>query len=738
MNKTVTPGDLHGELRVLPSKSASHRAVMMAALARGKTLLEPMQLSKDIGATLACAQALGLTRGAAMAAGETEGFVRAEIWGGGEAEKRPLRELDCGESGSTLRFFIPLALDGRGPVRLIGHGRLMQRPLTVYQNLFAPLGVVWRQEGDALTVEGELKSGRFELPGDVSSQFITGLLLALPRLEGDSEIVVTTPLESRAYVELTRRVQREFGVTSAWLDGGQTLLVRGGQEAISPGTLHIEGDWSHAAFYLVAGAIGRGEIRLTGLDPQSAQGDRAVVEILRDMGADIRWEGSALVSRASRLHGLRVDCAQIPDLVPILAVAMAAAEGESRITGAARLRIKESDRLSAMAAALTAAGADAAELPDGLAIRGAMRANFGEHFKLTIFGESHGPAIGVVVDGLPAGARLDEDYIAGQMARRAPGGDPTATARKEADAVRILSGAMNGRATGAPLCAMIENTNTRSGDYAGMAARMRPGHADYAGYVKYRGMNDPRGGGHFSGRLTAPLVFAGSVARLLLREKGIEIGAHIAAIAGERDARFDPVGVDARTLCGLAQSRFPLLNPEKEAPMRRAVAEARAAQDSVGGVIECAAVGVRAGIGSPFFGSVESVVSQLAFSVPAVKAIAFGDGMALAEMRGSEANDAMRMDGDGVTCESNHNGGVTGGITNGMPVIFRAAIKPTPSIARAQRTVDVAKRENAVLEIAGRHDPCIVPRAVVVMESILAIALCELEMDDAAQRALTE
>ena len=206
-----------------------------------------------------------------------------------------------------------------------------------------------------------------------------------------------------------------------------------------------------------------------------------------------------------------------------------------------------------------------------------MRANFGEHFKLTIFGESHGPAIGVVVDGLPAGARLDEAYIAGQMARRAPGGDPTATARKEADAVRILSGAMNGRATGAPLCAMIENTNTRSGDYAGMAARMRPGHADYAGYVKYRGMNDPRGGGHFSGRLTAPLVFAGSVARLLLREKGIEIGAHIAAIAGERDAQFDPVGVDARTLCGLAQSRFPLLNPEKEAPMRRAVAEARGA-----------------------------------------------------------------------------------------------------------------------------------------------------------------
>ena len=365
-----------------------------------------------------------------------------------------------------------------------------------------------------------------------------------------------------------------------------------------------------------------------------------------------------------------------------------------------------------------------------------MRANFGEQFKLTIFGESHGPAIGVVLDGLPAGARIDEAYIARQMARRAPGNDPTATARKEADAVRIVSGVLNGRATGAPLCAMIENTNTRSGDYGNIAVNMRPGHADYAGYVKYCGMNDPRGGGHFSGRLTAPLVFAGSVARLLLMEKGVTIGAHIAAIAGEQDARFDPVNVDAWTLCKLAESRFPLLNPEKEAPMREAVAAARADRDSVGGVIECAAVGVRAGVGSPFFGSVESVVSQLAFSVPAVKAIEFGDGMAIAGLRASAANDAMRMDGDDVTCTSNHNGGVTGGITNGMPVIFRAAIKPTPSIAQAQRTIDIAKRENAVLEIAGRHDPCIVPRAVVVMESILAIALCELMMDDAAQRAL--
>lgn len=365
-----------------------------------------------------------------------------------------------------------------------------------------------------------------------------------------------------------------------------------------------------------------------------------------------------------------------------------------------------------------------------------MRANFGEHFKLTIFGESHGPAIGVVLDGLPAGAQIDETYIARQMARRAPGNDPTATARKEADAVRVLSGVLGGRATGAPLCAMIENTNTRSGDYQNIASSMRPGHADYAGYVKYRGMNDPRGGGHFSGRLTAPLVFAGSVARLLLREKGVTIGAHIAAIAGERDARFDPVNVDAWTLDRLAKSRFPLLQPDKEAAMREAVAAARAEKDSVGGVIECAAVGVRAGVGSPFFGSVESVVSQLAFSVPAVKAIEFGDGAwRLRTCAPARRTTPCAWTGTTWSAKVIITAGLRAASQTGMPVIFRAAIKPTPSIAQAQRTIDIAKRENAVLEIAGRHDPCIVPRAVVVLESILAIALCELMMDDAAQRA---
>lgn len=363
-----------------------------------------------------------------------------------------------------------------------------------------------------------------------------------------------------------------------------------------------------------------------------------------------------------------------------------------------------------------------------------MRGQFGQHFRLSIFGESHGPAIGIVIDGVPAGTVIDEEAIARDMARRAPGNDPTATPRKEADRVKIVSGLFEGRATGTPLCGIIENTNTRSGDYAQLRTRMRPGHADYAGFVKYGGYNDPRGGGHFSARLTAPLVFAGSVARQLLQKKGIEIAAHIAAIGDVADTPFDPVCVDASTLCALRERRFTLLDPDKEAPMREVVSAARMAQDSVGGIVECAAVGVPAGVGSPFFGSVESVTSQLLFSVPAVKAVEFGDGMALAKMHGSQSNDPMTLTSGRVTTLTNHNGGVTGGITNGMPVILRVALKPTPSIAREQRTVNLETGEDTTLSITGRHDPCVVPRAVVVIESALAIALCDLMMDDAATR----
>lgn len=373
MIKTVSPASLRGSLRVIPSKSASHRAVMLSALAEGETALAPIQLSRDIEATLACARALGLCAGAAAEPHALPGFVSLRLRGGQSPEACGLRTLDCGESGSTLRFFIPLALDGRGPVRLTGHGRLMQRPLDLYERLFAPRGVRWQLSGDTLAVEGQLTAGEYALRGDVSSQFITGLLLALPRLAGDSVIRITTRLESRAYVELTRQIQAAFHIVSCWEDDA-TLVIPGRQRAISPGALDVEGDWSHAAFYLVAGSIGAGgPLTLTGLDGQSAQGDRAIVPLLRRMGADIREDAGGLHVYPARLRGMTADVGQTPDLVPALAVAMAAAEGESRITGAQRLRIKESDRLCAMRAALCAAGADVEERDDGLIIRGGRR-----------------------------------------------------------------------------------------------------------------------------------------------------------------------------------------------------------------------------------------------------------------------------------------------------------------------------------------------------------------------------
>ena len=358
MDVRIRPHTLAGAVTPPPSKSMAHRLLLAAALADGVSTVKNVALSQDIEATLRCMAALG-----ASWERTDKSTLRVTGIGGKEKSFPELPRFDCGESGSTLRFFIPLALDGRGAVRFEGRGRLMQRPLSVYEDMFKARGILWRHEGDSLTVDGLLESGRYSMPGDVSSQFITGMLLALPRLEGDSVLEIKTPLESRAYVELTRRIQAHY-------EKGQSLLIPGGQRAVSPGRMHIGGDWSHAAFYLVASAIGRGEIRLTGLDPNSAQGDRALVGILRDMGADIRWEGDELVARASKLHGLHADCSQIPDVVPALAVAMAAAEGESRISGAARLRIKESDRLSAMCAALSAAGACIRETEDGLLIHG--------------------------------------------------------------------------------------------------------------------------------------------------------------------------------------------------------------------------------------------------------------------------------------------------------------------------------------------------------------------------------
>ena len=344
--------------------------------------------------------------------------------------------------------------------------------------------------------------------------------------------------------------------------------------------------------------------------------------------------------------------------------------------------------------------------------------------KYVIFGESHGPAIGVTLTGVPAGLELDMDAIAREMARRAPGRSALSTARREDDQPEILSGVFEGKTTGAPLCAVIANTDTRSQDYTRTKDLARPGHADYPARVRYQGYNDYRGGGHFSGRLTAPLVFAGAVAKQILARRGVFVGAHISSVYGISDQLLE----DWDSLRAVADKDFPVLDDQAGEQMRQAILEAKDEQDSVGGAIECAVFGLPAGLGGPDFGeNAEGIFSQYLFAVPAVKAVGFGAGAAFALLRGSEANDPLYMDDDGaVRAEQNCAGGINGGITNGMPLVFEVTMRPTPSIARTQFTVDMVKGENAVLELHGRHDPCVVHRAVPVIEAAAALAACEL------------
>ena len=355
-----------------------------------------------------------------------------------------------------------------------------------------------------------------------------------------------------------------------------------------------------------------------------------------------------------------------------------------------------------------------------------MSGIFGLNIKMSIYGESHGKAIGVVLDGLPPGLALDEEAIFREMARRAPGQSALTTARKEKDAVEIQSGFFNGYTTGTPLCARIANSDQHSKDYSILKDKMRPGHGDYAGYVRYQGYNDYRGGGHFSARLTAPLVFAGAVAKQALTQYGITVGAHILRIHDITEPGFNPLGESEATLKAIDAKSFPVINDNIGEQMQNCILTAKCVLNSVGGVIELMAINLPAGLGAPYFDSVESRLSQILFSVPAVKGIEFGEGFGFAQLTGAEANDQMHYEEGKVRCYTNHNGGITGGLTNGMPLVFRVAMKPTPSISREQKTVSLAEQSDTTLTVVGRHDPCIVQRAVPVIEAVTAWTLWDL------------
>lgn len=345
------------------------------------------------------------------------------------------------------------------------------------------------------------------------------------------------------------------------------------------------------------------------------------------------------------------------------------------------------------------------------------------HGRLTvsIFGQSHGSAIGVTMDGLPAGEAIDLEELQTFLNRRAPGQNDWSTPRKEEDRPEFLSGLSEGRTCGAPLTAIIRNTNTRSGDYANLRDVPRPGHADYTAQMKYSGAQDAAGGGHFSGRLTAPLSIAGGICKQLLTREGIQVGAHIAAIGGMEDCPFDPV--DPGNVTAPGEKRFPVLDDRAGEEMRAVIAEAKKALDSVGGIIECAVTGLPAGLGDPMLDGMENRIARIVFAIPAVKGVEFGAGFAVGKMRGSENNDPFCIEDGQVRTRTNHAGGILGGITNGMPLLFRAAVKPTPSIGREQDSISISEKKAVKLTIKGRHDPCIVPRAVPVVEAAAAIAV---------------
>ncbi len=344
-----------------------------------------------------------------------------------------------------------------------------------------------------------------------------------------------------------------------------------------------------------------------------------------------------------------------------------------------------------------------------------MSSTYGENIRVTVFGQSHSAGIGVTIEGIPAGNEIDLERLNAFLARRAPGQNAWSTARKEADTPEFLCGVFEGKTCGTPITAVIRNNDTRSKDYTQLKIIPRPGHADYTAEVKYNGCQDYRGGGHFSGRLTAPLCVAGGICLQLLEREGIRVLSRVASIGDVED--------EGELTESTAAKEFPVVSDERGAAMRELIAAKRAEGDSVGGVVECVVTGLPVGLGDPMFGGMENRIAGIVFGIPAVKGLEFGAGFAAARMSGSENNDAYEMVDGAVTAKTNNAGGILGGITNGMPLIFRAAFKPTPSIAKAQESVNLSTNENTVLEISGRHDPCIVPRAVPVVEAAAAIAV---------------
>ena len=711
--------------------------------------------------------------------------------------------LPCHESGSTLRFMIPVASAFLSQVDasdkelvFVTEGRLIDRPLDDLAKCLGAHGVTIKRnlKDRTITVTGKMTPGVFEIDGSVSSQYISGLLLAVPMFETTSRIEVTGEMSSIHYIGLTIEALFRYGVRIE--KQGNTFEMREEdfcyrEVKIPSGEPDVEGDWSGGAFLLCLGALlNEGYVRVTGLDTESAQGDCAILDYFEQLGIPVKIERNAIVvSRPEKIVAsdlFTYDCRDIPDIVPYMAVVATVYSKRTVFYNVGRLTVKESDRLGAIMEDLKKCGFSCSVLDEGntLAIIGGMRprntfepislSSFGDHrmamaavllaaatgsdiliddiscmaksfpafidvirnemrpskmqsiyngdaIKLKIYGESHSERIGVYIAGLPEDLQIDERYTASVMARRAPGKNFWSTPRKEPD--KVIFERKNGMVHG-----YIVNTNTKPGDYQSTLNKPRPSHADYTASLLYKEEAAKSGGGIFSGRMTAPLCIAGSIAKKELAKRGIEVYAHILQVEEISDVGYYE-GFTKEEIASVWKKDFPAIDNEASQLMIDAISAALKDGDSVGGVIETVIYGIPGGIGGPLFDGIEGKIAEIVYAVPAVKGVEFGYGFESSYLRGSENNDPFMLDKDGnVTLKTNKCGGILGGISVGsdVPIVFSTAIKPTPTISKEQETVDIAAKENTTISVKGRHDPCIAPRAVPVIECAAAIAIYDM------------
>ncbi|RME79876.1 MAG: 3-phosphoshikimate 1-carboxyvinyltransferase [Methanobacteriota archaeon] len=766
---------LNGTIVAPPSKSYTHRAVICASLASGTTTIREPLFSDDIEATLDASRAIGAN------------IVKAnskEIVIEGVGGKPAIREekVNCRESGSTARFFLPIMALADGEIVVTGKPGLRRRPISEVLRAMEGHGIAYSYLGEEgklpVKIGGKLRGGEISIRGDVSSQYITALMFALPLVEEDSVLRITTELQSRDYIDITMDVLSKFGIVIENRDYKE-FIIKGGQQykAID---YRVEGDYSSAAFFLVGGAIG-GNVKVENLTKNSKQGDKAIVDILRDMGASTHVGDDYVAVSKSELKAIDIDAKNIPDLVPILAILASQASGTTTIRNVERLIIKESNRLEGTIEMVKAFGGTASYDGEKISIQGPVHLRgsspntrgdhrftmsvaiaalvadgettidrptdikksypaFFEHYrelggdvmtlqpamgvalKTYFYGDSHGKRVGFFMDGMPSGIEVSPSFVEEELDKRRSKSKLT-TPRREEDKPIIISGLSANKTDGNRVRVEIRNKDTHSSSYKAIKELLRPGHGDLTAKMKFASVFDYRGSGFLSARLTAPVVAAGAFAKKLLLKHGVKVLAHTVQIGG---VKLDRYVSDEEIEENREESPVKCADLNASKLMAEEVERARQSLDSVGGVIEGRVVGLPVGVGEPRTYALDSMIAKAMLSIPAAKGVEFGAGFSLAEMRGSESNDSFTIRDGRIVTTTNNMGGVLGGMSNGMPVVFRVVFKPTSSIAREQDTVNIATMENAKISVGGRHDPCVAIRASPIVEAMAALTVADL------------